>query len=141
MSGVAVMNHVLSNFAALNALVPGARIFSGPVPLNADGTVASDLPAIGIKKIDGTEFDAVDRSEPSVMKTERVQVTVYAANYDEKAPILNLIGGACRPKPSSPVNGVRVGGIMPAGEGPDLDDWEAKIFEQSRDFFVKWIQA
>lgn len=139
MSGVAVVNYVLSNSAGLNALVPASRIFSGPVPLNANGTIDTDLPAIGVRKIDGVEFDAVDRVGSSVFKTERVQVTVYAASYAEKAPILDLVGRACRPKPTSPVNGVRVDGIMPAGEGPDLDDWEAKVFEQARDFFVRWI--
>lgn len=139
MSGVAVVNYLLSNYAALVSLVPAERIFSGPIPLNPDGTSATDLPAIGVTQISGTEWDQVSRpADSSQFRSERVQVTVHAASYAEKKPILDLVRKACAPKPASPVDGTAVDSIKPEGEGPDLDDWEAQIFEQSRDFIVKW---
>lgn len=131
MSSPAITRYVLANAAAVTAVVPGARIFVGNVPLNAQ------LPAIGIRFISGVERTTVSMGEASRYRTDRVQVTVHAATYAAKAEILELVRTALSPKRGA-VNGFDVDSITPDGEGPDFDDEDAKIFERSRDFLVSW---
>lgn len=140
MSGVAVVNYLLSNAASVIAVVPAARILTGPLPLQEDDSVAVELPAITISQISGTEWNKANKAESSgsQFRTERVQVTVHATTYASKKAILNLVRTACTPKPTSPVNSVKVDSIQPDGEGPDLDDPQSGMYEQSRDFLVRW---
>jgi hypothetical protein len=74
------------------------------------------------------------------LRTERVQVTVYAANYASQKLLLALVRTAC-PNTRGTVNGVDVDSILPDGEGPDLFEQETRLYEQSRDFIVKWKSA
>lgn len=131
MSGVAAVRYTLANAAAVIAQVPAARIFAGIVPLNAA------LPAIGVAQVSGVERETVAMSESSRFRTDRVQVTVYAATYATKVSILELVRTAL-----SPVRGtagtVDVDSILPDSEGPDIDDAEAFVYERSRDFMVRW---
>jgi hypothetical protein len=134
-SGCAVVNYLLSNSAAVTALVAAARIVTGPVQLETTDT----LPAVSIRMIDDSEFLTVPMSGRRLI-TERVQVTVYTATYAEKRPLLKAIRDACVGQRGS-INGVSVDGILPDSVGPDLDDPGDPIFEQSRDLFVRWHAA
>lgn len=131
MSGVSVIRYLLANNAPLIAVVPAARILAGIIPQNAA------LPAIGVTEISRVEHLTVSMAESSRFYTERVQVTVHASSYSAKKAILALVRAACANR-SGTVNFVKVDSILPAGDGPDLDDDAAVIFEQSSDFIVKW---
>lgn len=131
MSGVAVLRYLLANNAPLIAVVPAARIIAGVIP---QGTT---LPAIGISQISGVENLTVAMAEGGIFRTDRVQVTVHASSYSSKKSILALVRTACAHQ-SGTVNGVKLDSILPDGEGPDLDDEAAVIYEQSRDFMVRW---
>lgn len=131
MSAPAIARYILANAAAVTAQVPAARIFVGPIPLK------SDLPAIGVRFISGTERATVSMAEASRFRTDRVQVTVHANTYASKVAILELVRTALSPRSGS-FNGFDVDSITPEGEGPDLDDEAAVTFERSRDFMVAW---
>jgi hypothetical protein len=130
-SGVAVIRHLLSTNASLTAQVPAGRIIAGIIPQK------TALPAIGVTEISGVEHLTVSMAESSRFRTDRVQVTVHASSYSSKKAILLLVRAACANR-SGTVNFVKVDSILPAGDGPDLDDDVAVIFEQSSDFIVKW---
>lgn len=131
MSGVAAVRYTLANAAAVIAQVPAARIFAGNVPLNAA------VPAIGISQVSGVERTTVSMAEASRFRTDRVQVTVYAATYATKVSILELVRTALSPVRGT-VGSVDVDSILPDSEGPDIDDEEARVYERSRDFMVSW---
>ena len=131
MSGVAAVRYTLANAAAVIAQVPAARIFAGNVPLNAA------VPAIGISQVSGGERTTVSMAEASRFRTDRVQVTVYAATYATKVSILELVRTALSPVRGT-VGSVDVDSILPDSEGPDIDDEEARVYERSRDFMVSW---
>lgn len=135
MSGCSVVNYLASNAAAVIALVPAARILTGPVGL----TGSDALPAVSIRSIDAPERLDVAMTGRRLI-TERVQVTVYTATYAEKLPILTAIRNACVGQRGT-INSVMVDGILPESRGPDLDDPTDPIFEQSADLIVKWFQS
>lgn len=132
MSGGAAVNYILSNAAAVIAVVPAARILTGPsLP------VGTALPAILVRKISGDERLQLRMADAGTFRTERVQVTALADTYGAVGDILELARAACVPQRGT-FGSVVVDSILPAGEGPDLSDQDADIYEQSRDFFVRW---
>jgi len=134
MSGVIAIRYLLAHDAALLAAVPANKIMAGVIPL---GTV---LPAVGISHISTLERKTVAMTEPAILATERVQVTVQAKSYAEQKAILELVRKAC-PNQRASVNGIEVDSILPDIAGPDLRDDELQIFVQSRDFIVRFIES
>jgi hypothetical protein len=53
--------------------------------------------------------------------------------------ILDLCWWACRGQAPATINGVVVDSILPDIEGPDLSQPDLKIYEQPRDFIVRWF--
>lgn len=131
MSGVAIVNALLSADVALTAQVPSARILNGWLPLN------SGAPAIGIAHVDGVEARTVSMREPKRRRTDRVQVTVLAKSYTAKTAVLELVRSALTTQ-SGPVAGVHLASILPDTEGPDDDDAASGLYSRSRDFLVTW---
>lgn len=134
MSAVNVVRYILANNATLLAAVPAARIMAGVIPIE---TV---LPAISVNHISTIERTTVSMTEATVMATSRVQVTVMTKTYAQQKSILELVRKAM-PNTNGSVNGVTVDSILPEVAGPDLRDDDAKIFFQSRDFIVKFLEA
>jgi hypothetical protein len=135
MSSVGAVNYILSNAAALLLQVPATRILSGPVPQD------TTLPAISVRQVSGVESDFKPVAPTSPPFTaDRVQVTVYASTYAAKKTILRLVRDALHGQRGS-FNSIGVDSIVVDGEGPDLDDLNARIYEQSRDFIVRWHGA
>jgi len=128
MSGVSAVRHLLANNAALVALVPAAKIFIGVVPLN------TALPAIGVTQVDSVPRLTVAMVESGRLHDERVQVTVLTKAYQTNISAAVL---AALPNQSGTVNGTKVDSLLPDGEGPDLYDDAAVIYERSRDFIVR----
>ncbi len=132
MSGVAVLRYLLANDAAVLEEVPAERILPGTLPLN----IAP--PAIALHQISGSELLGVRVNEGPRTRTDRVRVSVYTSSYLEQKTLLALVLAAC-PSQRGAVNGISVDSITPAGEGPDIYDADLALFEQSRDFFVRWV--
>jgi len=130
MSAPAIVWFKLKTNAALIAQVPAARIFSGPIPLNAT------LPAIGVTSVSNVPSTNVSMSNTTLM-TERVQVTLYATTYPTQKSILALIRTALA-NAHGTANGFTCESIVPAGEGPDIFDDVTLVYEQSADYLVRW---
>lgn len=132
MDGVAIMRALLSAHAPLTALVPAANIRAGTVPVGV-------MPAIGIKEISRIETETVSRSQASVMVVSRIQVTVYANTFPAKKDLIRAVKlgeGTHR----GIVAGVTVRSVLRDIVGPDFDDDAAKVYEQSRDFKVTYLE-
>lgn len=129
MSGVSAVRYLLAANGPLVAVVPAAKIFVGVVPLN---TV---LPAIGVTSISGVPHLTAAMVESGRIQSDRVQVTVHAKTYQTS---ITALVRAALPNQSGTVNSVKLDSILPDGEGPDLYDDAAVIYERSQDFIVRW---
>jgi hypothetical protein len=143
MSGVVVVRYLLSQNAAVLAVVPAARIKAGDLPLS------TTMPAIGIKQVSSVPFNLIRTNESGKLHTDRVQVTGYFKDeYGSPAgtgvpgieALLKLILAAC-PSQRGAVNGIAVENIVPDLEGPDMSIPELNIVMRSRDLIVKWVGA
>lgn len=133
MSAVKVMRALLLAQPALAALLPAEKIVAGTVPQ------ATLLPAIGIKEVGSNEFLTLAQREPGTLVRSRVQVTVYAKSYPEQKRLLQA-AKLGRGIYAGTVAGVPVRSVRRGDVGPDFSDEGAGIFEQSRDFFVSFIE-
>lgn len=131
MSGVAVIRYLLANDATLTATVPSTRIMAGILPIN------TTLPAISITQISGSRLNVIKHGTNEHI-TDRVQVTVLATTYPQQKTILNLVKNAL-PATRGTVNSVVVDSIQQDFTGPDLYNDDPVIYEQSVDYFVKYI--
>lgn len=131
MSGVAVVRYLLANDATLTATVPATRIMAGILPIN------TTLPAISITQISGSRLNVIKHGSNEHV-TDRVQVTVLATTYPQQKTILNLVKSAL-PATRGTVNSIVVDSIQQDFTGPDLYNDDPVIYEQSVDYFVKYI--
>src|SRR5687768_9832020 len=112
MSGVAIINYMLSNYYPLGFAVSETNIISGAIPIN------TELPAISIRQISGIEFKTIKRSGMQLV-TDRVQVTVLASTYAQQKEIIELVRSAL-PAERGIVGIFDVDSITPDIDGPDL---------------------
>lgn len=131
MSGVAVIWQLLKANEPLTEVVPVANIKAGVLPLN------HPMPAISIKSVDTLPRLTVEGNNTNAFVSERVQVTVLASSYPIKKDILALVRKAL-PLSSGIVGGIKVDSVLRDVLGPDLDDPETGVYEQSVDYFVRW---
>ena len=129
MSGVAIIRYKLANAAGVTALAPAMRIMAGPLPLD------TAMPAISVSEISSVR--ALDVSVAESMRTDRVQVTVFAKTYPEVRTILSAIDTAL-PYSRGTVNGHNCDSIIPDVNGPDGFDDQLSLHFKSRDYFVRW---
>lgn len=134
MSGVAIVRYLLANNAPLQVEVPAAQIMAGVLPLK---TV---LPAISVQAVDALPRRTIAVSSTKNLVAERIQVTVLTKTYPAKKLILALVRDAL-PLSRGTVNGIKCDSILPELDGPDLDDPDTNIFEQSRDYIVRWSEV
>lgn len=132
MSGVAVIRYLLANNAPLTAVVAPNKIKAGIVPIN------TALPAISIRQISGQEQPLIKRGS-NMLVTDRVQVTVLASTYPQQKSIIELIRSALPPTRGT-VNSYAVDSITPDIDGPDLYSEDPVIYEQSVDYFVRFVR-
>lgn len=132
MSGIAIINYVLSQNAPLTAVVAGAKIIAGMVPLNVE------LPAISIRQISGVERESIKRTGTQTV-TDRVQVAVLASTYAQQKEIIELVRNAVTSSRTT-INTFQVDSISHDIDGPDLYSEEPVIFEQSIDFIVRFYR-
>lgn len=133
MNGVATVRQLLAASGTVTALVPATRIAAGVL---SQGTA---LPAISI-----TSVSMVDRNIPNQGAnrhvTERVQVTVLAANYPSQKQVLAAIKAACADERPT-VSGISNVVVITDGAGPDFMDDAATIYLGTQDFKVSFSQA
>lgn len=129
MNAVAVMRELLLAHPPVTALV-GDNVSAGDVNYE-------QVPAIGLREISRREADTVARS--SRMVTARVQVTVYAKTYPDQKELLQAarLGDGVF---TGTIAGVEVRSVLRDNVGPDLSDPDARIYEQSRDFIVTYLE-
>jgi hypothetical protein len=132
MSDVKAIKHLLHSDAALVAVVPVAKIKSGPI---AQGTT---LPAISVSHVSTIRRHAVT-STSSEFCTSRVQITVMAKSYPEQKSILALIRAAL-PRTRGSVNGVIVDSLLKDIDGPDFREDDAEIYMQSVDYIITYSE-
>lgn len=131
MSGVSVIQHVLTTDATLLEVVPADRVFPGNIPLQ------TAVPALGVSEVSAIERTTVSTAEPTKLQTERVQITIHAGSYLAQKEVLALVRKACRNRHGL-VNLVDLLSILPAGEGPDGFEPAGAIYQQTIDFSVRW---
>lgn len=133
MNGVAVIRQLLTANGALTALMPASRIAAGILP---QGTA---LPALSIMLI-----SSVDRNipTPGVRRrvTDRVQVTVLAANYPAQRQILAAVKKAAADTMPT-VSGISEVVVHTDSTGPDFMDDKATIYMGSQDFRVTYNEV
>lgn len=133
MNGVAVIRQLLVAHSGLTALVPASRIAAGYLP---QGTT---LPAISV-----TAISSVDRNlpNPGTVRhvSDRVQVTVLAANYPSQKAIMAQVKKAGANKYPT-VTGLSAVTVHTSGQGPDFMDDAASIYMGTQDFRVTFSEA
>lgn len=126
-TGASIVGVLLRDDSDIAALVPPDRMKLGALPDNIA------LPAVLIRTISSVERHALHRGA-TTRTTDRVSVTVRAANYREQVRLIKLIRSCCAGRTGDIGNGVRVS-ILTAGAGPDLRG-PADSYEQAQDFRV-----
>lgn len=133
MTGVVAVRTALVADAALIAIVPASRIISGVLPQNIT------LPAISLQSI-----SKVDRNiaNPGTYRhvSERVQVTVLAANYPAQRTLLDAVRRAAADNLGTVVSGLSRVTIHTEGAGPDFMNEAANIYQGSQDFRVTYSE-
>lgn len=130
MSGVSIINYMLSNDYQLASVVAPENIISGTIPLN------TEYPAISIRQVSGLEYKTIRRTGDQLV-TERVQVAAYASTYSQQKEIIELIRNALLTTRSN-VSAFAVDSITQDIDGPDLYSENPVTFEQSIDYMVRF---
>jgi hypothetical protein len=133
MSAAVVVRELLKARTQVTTLVPAERLFTGAMPLGAM------LPAIVLIDVSGNEIPTVARNGTHSTIRARVQVTVYAKNYETQEKVLL----ACKLPgiPRGIIKGFKVNAVEPMGTGPAIPPGDDGIFERSRDFMVTFKEA
>lgn len=134
MSGAAIVGTLLRANSNLIAVVPAAKIFNGVIP------IATVLPALSIIEVDAVETRSVRMAVDEVLTRSRVQVTVQAKAYATQKQVLELVRKAL-PHTRGTVGSYWVDSILPDSAGPDMQEVDAGIYMQSRDFLVTFAAA
>ena len=128
-SGTAITGTLLREFTELTQVVPQSLIKAGALPDNVT------LPAILVRTVSSTERQPLKRG-PTSRTTDRVAVTVRAANYRDQVAVIKLIKDCCAGKTGDIGGGQNVS-ILTAGTGPDVRG-PGDSFEQTQDFRVSY---
>lgn len=133
MDGVAAVRSVLVADSAMTALVPAAKIIAGPLPLGIQP------PAVSLQSISKVDLN-VPSPGATRMVSERVQVTVMAANYPSQKSILRAVRHAAADQLYPTVPGISGVTIHTDSAGPDMTNDESSLWIGSQDFFAKYTE-
>lgn len=133
MDGVAAVRSALVADATLTGLVPASRIVAGALSQGVG------LPAIALESISKTDRNILDPGTTRHV-SERVQVTVLAANYPSQKAVLRAVRHAAGDKFPT-VTGVANVTIHTDGAGPDLISEDASIRIGTQDFRVTYTET
>lgn len=133
MNGVAALRQLLAAHAGLTALVPATRIGAGYLP---QGTT---LPAVSITSVSSTDRNLPNQGANRHV-SERVQVTVLAANYPSQKAVMAQVKKAAASKFPT-VSGISAVTVHTDGQGPDFMDDAASIYMGTQDFRVTFTET
>lgn len=133
MDGVATIRKLLTENAALLAVVPESRIKAG---IFRQGTT---LPAISLMSV-----SSVDRNimAPGAMRMviDRIQVTVLAQTYPSLKSVMRLVKKAAADQMPE-VDGITDVVVHTDGQGADFVDDDTTLYLGTQDFKVSYNQA
>jgi hypothetical protein len=129
MSGVDIAGALLLADAAVIAMFPATQIKAGRLP---DDVI---LPALLLRKVSGVDRQTLTRGATR-RTTDRVSVTVRAANYRDQREGIRLVR-ACLAGQAGNIGGGLNVSILTAGTGPDVNG-PGDSFEQAQDFRVSY---
>lgn len=130
MNGVVAIRQLLVGNAALVAAVPSSRIRAGVLPL------ATDLPALGIRSVSSIDRNIIAPGSTRRV-TDRVQVTILAADYPELKEVTRLVKDAGADTFPT-VDGISDVVVHTDGQGPDFMDENATIYAGTQDFRISY---
>lgn len=130
MNGVAAVLQLLAADVAVTALVPATRIMAGVLPQE------TILPAIAITPVSSVDMQFIP-ADAERFTTDRVQVTVMAANYPSLQAILRAAKRAGDAKTPT-VSGISNVIVRTDGQGPFFMNEAASIHLQTQDFRVSY---
>lgn len=134
MSGVVVINYLLSNDAGVTALVSADKIRTGMV------SQKPSLPAISISKISASQQNTLAMSESSYIVIERVQVSAHSQSYSSAAGVLDAVRAACV-QTMGVVNGVNCQSVTPQEEGVEIYRQETGVWTLTQDYMVGYLRS
>lgn len=130
MNGTAAVRSLLVNNAAVTALVPAGRIITGTLALD------TALPAISLTDVSSVDQQTLD--EPGErFTTDRVQITVLAANYPSLVNVLAKAKSAVDAKFPA-IAGLTNVVVRTDGQGPYFTNDAASIHMRSQDVRVSY---
>lgn len=129
MSGVDIVGALLRADANVTAMIPAASIKAGRLPDDVS------LPALLVRKTSGVDRQTLKRGATR-RTTDRVSVTVRAANYRDQVAAMSLVRASCAGRTGDIGGGTNVA-ILTAGTGPDVNG-PGDSFEQTQDFKVSF---
>lgn len=129
MTGVDIIGALLLADTNVVAAVPIDRIKAARLP---DGVA---LPALVVTFTSGVERQTLKR-EAVTRTTDRISVTVRAANERDRATVIGLVVKACAGLTGS-IGGGNGVSILTAGRGPYLSG-PGDTYEQTQDFRVSY---
>lgn len=134
MNGIVALRAVLIADATLTALVPAERIAAGILPLN------TAAPFIQLTSISVNDLNI---PSPGLTRfvTERVQVSVIAANDDSLRAVFAAMKSAAADQINPVVSGISGVTIHTAGAGPDIVSEEASLYQKNLDFMVRYTET
>lgn len=134
MDGVAAMVKVLTTNAVLIELVPAERIVPGPSALGFQ------LPWIAL---DSVSLNDRNIPAPGAQRhvRERVQVTVMASDYPERAAVMRAVRRAAADLVGVEVDGIYAVTIHTDSAGPDFMIEDPSIWCRSQDFLVTYLET
>ena len=133
MNGVIAVRSLLVADTGVTVLVPAVRIVAGMLP---QGT---SLPAISLMSLSSTDRN-IAAPGPKRRVTERVQVTVLAANYPAAKAIIRAVRAAAADQMPA-IDGLTDVTVHTDSAGPDFLDEETGIQMQTQDFRVSFNEA
>jgi hypothetical protein len=135
LDAVAVIRSRMLAYSSLTDVVSASKIMAGDLPLK---TV---LPAICIHEISHYERLKGSTNNYGILKTARIQVTVFAKTYPQKKALTRLIGAACANYRGKIADiGINVDSIFPDNAGPDMGLPDLDIGMQTQDFIVRYSE-
>ena len=134
MDGVAAMVKVLTTDAALADLVPAERIVPGPSALGFQ------LPWIALESVSLNDRN-IPAPGPRRHVRERVQVTVMASNYPDRAAVMRAVRRAAADLVGVEVDGIDEVTIHTDSAGPDFMIEDPSIWCRSQDFLVTYLET
>lgn len=133
MSGVAIIRELLANHVPVTNITTADRVVAGILPQGLT------LPALSIHEIGNNEEPTIARNMPNRMVRERVQVTALAHEWALMKRLLKA-ADLGRGVKTGFVLGFKVNSIIPQGTNPEIPPGVSKIYEQSRDFVVTFLE-